>query len=78
MFIMWKKNNRIKHVINNCKKLKKERNELITELNKLDANTKNKTLLKVIEYYYYSKKLSNSKDGKKKDNKRIKLIKTFI
>ena len=24
------------------------------------------------------KKLSNSKDGKKKDNKRIKLIKTFI
>ena len=31
-----------------------------------------------IEYYYYSKKLSNSKDGKKKDNKGIKLIKTFI
>ena len=28
--------------------------------------------------YYYSKKLSNSKDGKKKDNKGIKLIKTFI
>ena len=25
-----------------------------------------------------SKKLSNSKDGKKKDNKGIKLIKTFI
>ena len=37
-----------------------------------------KTLLKAIEYYYYSKKLSNSKDGKKKDNKVIKLIKTFI
>ena len=37
-----------------------------------------KTLLKAIEYYYYSKKLSNSKDGKKKDNKGIKLIKTFI
>ena len=45
---------------------------------KLDAETKNKTLLKAIEYYYYSKKLSNSKDGKKKDNKGIKLIKTFI
>ena len=41
-------------------------------------NSKNKTLLKAIEYYYYSKKLSNSKDGKKKDNKGIKLIKTFI
>ena len=70
--------NGIEHVINNCKKLEKERNELITELNKLDAETKNKTLLKAIEYYYYSKKLSNSKDGKKKDNKGIKLIKTFI
>ena len=73
-----KEDNGIEHVINNCKKLKKERNELITELNKLDVETKNKTLLKVIEYYYYSKKLSNSKDGKKKDNKGIKLIKTFI
>ena len=73
-----KEDNGIEHVINNCNKLKKERNDLITELNKLDANTKNKTLLKVIEYYYYSKKLSNSKDGKKKDNKGIKLIKTFI
>jgi len=70
--------NGIEHVINNCKKLEKERNELVTELNKLDAETKNKTLLKTIEYYYYSKKLSNSKDGKKKDNKGIKLIKTFI
>ena len=73
-----KEDNGIEHVINNCKKLKKERNELITELYKLHAETKNKTLLKVIEYYYYSKKLSNSKDGKKKDNKGIKLIKTFI
>ena len=70
--------NGIEHVINNCKKLEKERNELVTELNKLDAETKNKTLLKTIEYYYYSKKLSNSKDGKKKDNKGIKLIKEFI
>ena len=38
----------IEHVINNCKKLEKERNELITELNKLDIETKNKTLLKAI------------------------------
>ena len=36
---------------------------------------KNKTLLKAIEYYYYSKKLSNFKDSKKKG---IKLIKIFI
>ena len=56
-----KEDNGIEHVINNCKKLKKERNELITELNKLDIETKNKTLLKAIEYYYYNKKLSNSK-----------------
>ena len=40
-----KEDNGIKHVINNCKKLDKERNELINELNKLDIKTKNKTLL---------------------------------
>ena len=37
-----------------------------------------KTLLKAIEYFYYNKKLSNSKDGTKNDNRGIKLIKTFI
>ena len=56
----------------------KIRKELKTELNKLDAETKNKTLLESIEYYYYSKKLSNSKYGKKNDNKGIRLIKIFI
>ena len=70
--------NGIEHVTNNCIKFKKVREEIIKKLNKLDAEIKNKTLLKAIEYYYYSKKLSNSKDGKKKDNKGIKLIKTFI
>ena len=44
-----KEDNGIEHVINNCNKLKKERNELITELNKLDAETKNKTIIKVNE-----------------------------
>ena len=73
-----KEDNGIEHVINNCNKLKKERNDLITELNKLDANKKNKTLLESIEYFYYSKKLSNAKGEKKNDNKGIKLIKTFI
>ena len=41
-----KEDNGIEHVINNFKKLKKERNELMPELNKLDVETKNKTLLK--------------------------------
>ena len=49
-----------------------------TKLNKLDANTKNKTYFKIIEYYYYSKKLSESKDEKENDNNGNKLIKKFI
>ena len=35
-------------------------------------------MLESIEYFYYSKKLSNAKGDKKNDNKGIKLIKTFI
>ena len=58
--------------------IKKRRNELIPELNIVDAETKNKTLQKAIDYFYYSKKLSNNKDGKKNDNKGIKLINAFI
>ena len=38
--------NGIEHVINNCKKLKKKRNELINELNKLDVEKKIKNYLK--------------------------------
>ena len=70
--------NRTEHVINNCIKFKKVREELIDKLDKLDANTKNKVLLEIIEYYYYSKKLSESKAEKKTDNNWIKLIKEFI
>ena len=70
--------NGIEHVSNNCIKFKKIREELIDKLNKLDANTKNKTLLEIIEYYYYSKKLSESKNEKKNDNNGIRLIKEFI
>ena len=62
----------------NVKNQKKERKNLIVELNKLDDKIKNKTLLESIEYFYYSKKLSNIKGEKKNDNKGIKLIKTFI
>ena len=67
--------NGIEHVTNNCKK---EREEIIKKLNNLDTNTKNKTLLEIIEYYYYTKRISESKEEKKNDNKGIKLIKEFI
>ena len=70
--------NGIEHVTNNCIRFKKAREEIIKKLNKLDANTKNKTLLEIIEYYYYSKRISESKEEKKNDNKGIKLIKEFI
>ena len=55
----------IEHVTNNCNKFKKVREELIDKLNKLDANTKNKTLLEIIEYYYYRKNYLNLKMRKK-------------
>ena len=38
---------------------------------------KNKTLLEIIEYYY-SKRLSETKDERKNDNNGIQLIKEFI
>ena len=65
------KDNWIEHVTNNCIKFKKIKEELIYKLNKLDANTKNKMLPEIIEYYYYSKKLSEIKNEKENDNKRI-------
>ena len=58
-------NNWIEHDTINCIKFKKVREELIDKLNKLNANTKNETLLEIIEYYYYSKKLSESKAEKR-------------
>ena len=70
--------NGLEHATNNCIKLKKEREEIINKLNNLDVNTKNKTLLEIIEYYYSSKKLSESEVEKKNDNNGIKLIKEFI
>ena len=70
--------NEIEHITNRCTKFKKEREEIIKKHNNLDANTKNKTLLEIIEYYYYSKRLSYSKEEKKNDNIGIKLIKEFI
>ena len=69
--------NGIKHVINECEKLKTERNILLGELNEIN-NTKYEELLKAIEYHYYSKRYSNTKAEAKKDNKGIKLIKEFL
>ena len=57
--------NRIEHFTNNCIKFKNLREELINTLNKLDANSKNKTLLEIIEYYYYSKNYLNLKMSKR-------------
>ena len=73
-----KDNNGIEHVINEFEKLEKEWNKIIVELNKLDDKIKNKTLLESIEYFYYSKKLSNAKGAKKKDKKGIELIKHLL
>jgi len=41
--------NGIEHVTNDCIKFKKGGEELMNKLNKLDANTKNKILLEIIE-----------------------------
>ena len=68
--------NGIEHVTNNCNKFKKVREELIDKLNKLDANTKNKTLLEIIEYYYYRKNYLNLKMRKKRII--MELIKEFF
>ena len=59
-------------------KIRKRKKKLIVELNKLDDKIRNKILHDSIEYFYYSKKLSDVKGAKRNDNKRIKLIKTFI
>ena len=34
--------------------------------------------MEIIEYYYYSKRLSDFKDERKNDNNKIKLIKEFM
>ena len=69
--------NSIEHVVNDCKKLSNERRKLLEVLNKID-NANYKTLLKVIEYHYYSKKFTNGKEEKKSDKRGIKIIKEFL
>ena len=70
-------NNGIKHVINECEKLKTERNILLGGLNEIN-NTNYEESLKAIEYHYYSKRYSNAKEETKKDNRGVKLIKEFL
>ena len=69
--------NGIKYLINECAKLKLQRNILLGELNEIN-NTYYEELLKAIEYHYYSKRYSNAKEEAKKDNRGIKLIKEFL
>ena len=70
-------NNGFIHVVNECKCLEEERKELINKLQYIN-NTWGTNLLREIEYYYYSKRISESKEEKKNDNNGIKLIKEFI
>ena len=69
--------NSIEHIVNECKKLSRERRKLLEELNKID-NTNFKKLLKEIEYHYYSKKFTNGKEEKKSDKRGVKFIKEFF
>ena len=69
--------NGLEHVVNECAKLKNEREQLLKDLNNI--NNRNDTeLLKAIEFHYYSKSYTNKKEENKDDNKGIKLIKEFI
>ena len=67
--------NGMKHAINECTKLKNEREDLLKELNRINKR-KDKELLTAIEYHYYSK--SYNKAEEKDDRKGIKLIKDYI
>ena len=67
----------IKHIINECEKLKSERNILLGELNKIN-NTNHEELLNAIEYNYYSKRYGNGKSESKEDSRAMKIIKEFI
>ena len=69
--------NGIKHVVNEYEKLKKEREKVLKDLNKIN-NTKYNELLKAIEYHYYSKRYSENKNESRDDSRGIRIIKEFI
>jgi len=68
--------NGIKHVVNECEKLKREREIVLIELNHIN-NTHYNKLLSAIEYHYYSKKYGNGKNVIKDDNRGLKLLKNL-
>ena len=63
-------NNRLKHDVNECAKLKNERKLLLKDLNNVNKR-KDTELLKAIEFHYYSKSYTNKKEENKDDNKGI-------
>ena len=69
--------NGLKHVVNECDELKREREIVLNELNRIN-NTKFDKLLDAIEYNYYSKRYGNRKSESKEDSRAIKIIKEFI
>ena len=69
--------NGLEHVVNECVKLKNEREQLLKNLNNIN-NRIDTELLKAIEFHYYSKSYNNKKEENKDDNKEIKLIKEFV
>ena len=64
-------------MVNECVKLKNEREKLLKDLNNIN-NRIDTELLKAIEFHYYSKSYTNKKEENKDDNKGIKLIKEFV
>jgi len=56
--------NGLKHVVNECAKLKNERMQLLKDLNNIN-NRKDTELLKAMEFHYYSKSYNNKKEENK-------------
>ena len=57
--------------------MKKEREKILKDLNKIN-NTKYNELLKAIEYHYYSTRYSENKNESRDDSRGIRIIKEFI
>ena len=62
MYLFKNADNRIKHVINECEKLKSEKNILLGELNEINNNNYDE-LLKAKEYHYYSNNIGMLKQN---------------
>ena len=60
--------NGLKHVVNECSKLKNERIQLLKDLNNIN-NIKDNELFKAMEFHYQSKSYTNKNEENKDDNK---------